>query len=1265
MGSFSRGLVAFLAVVLLVACSGGGSTVTKEDGRLGEEDLQGAHDLGLDTRETEPDRFVHDAFVLDLSTDSAPDVFVPCAPGEGCFMDPCTENSQCLSGWCVEHMGEGVCTQQCQEECPPGWGCKSVSSGPDLVYVCVSAFSNLCKPCTTSEGCKSVAGAEDVCLDYGSEGSFCGGGCVSDGDCPWGFSCVDGSSVEGVSLKQCMADSGVCPCADKSVLLGLSTPCQVSNEWGTCMGKRVCAQGGLTACDAALPGLEVCNGVDDNCDGDVDEASFVEGKYVDLCDDEDDCTADACKGEEGCEHAALTGDECKDGNPCTVADLCKDGVCVGSPVECDDDNPCTDDACNDTGGCVFTANTAKCDDGDPCTVGDECTDTECAGYAVDCACQHSSDCGALEDGDFCNGTLYCNTESFPYQCDVVEGSVVECPPPVGVDAPCLAPSCDPASGACSLVAANDGALCDDLDACTIGDLCLNGQCQPGKAANCNDGNLCTDDSCDPESGCLHTNNTAPCNDANTCTLNDLCGDGQCQPGGQLLDCDDGNICTDDACEAGVGCVHAKNQSPCDDGNACTTGDSCTAGGCQAGSGLLDCNDNNPCTTDSCDAEIGCTYASNTIPCDDGDPCTLNDHCKDGLCGAGAAPNCDDGNPCTDDACIGDGTCQHIPNLGDCDDGNACTLGDHCSEGECVYNALFQCNDNDVCTDDSCDPLQGCLHLLNNAPCDDGDLCTTADACSLGECVGGVAVVCNDSNLCTDDSCLPESGCQYLPNQGPCDDGNACTEGDHCVAGQCKGGKQIDCDDLNGCTNDACDVDQGCLYTFNTAPCDDGDICTFGEVCDLGQCTSGKPLNCNDGDICTDDTCLPESGCVHTLNNAPCSDGNACTENDACVDGACAPGGKVDCDDANVCTADACDPVDGCVYAHADGSCEDGNACSENDICVDSQCVAGDDVVCNDGNVCTDDSCDPESGCLFVPNQADCNDDDACTDGDTCQGGACVAGPALDCDDTNACTSDSCLPASGCDHQPVANYTDCGDGNVCYQGECTNCPDPSGSKTFSYTGGSQTWVVPDCVFEVTIEVWGAQGGGSNGGEDGGLGGYSKGVLTVTPGETLSVYVGGKGQNQSSGGWNGGGHGSTYGGGGGGGTDVRQGGTALTDRKIVAGGGAGGQTGGPDHGAGGYGGGTTGQTGISYQGWTPGGGGTQNSGGSAGSQCSAGTFGSGGSKASYHVSGGGGGWYGGGCAYAAGGGGGSGYVGGVANGTTTGNSRSGHGQAKFVW
>ena len=133
---------------------------------------------------------------------------------------------------------------------------------------------------------------------------------------------------------------------------------------------------------------------------------------------------------------------------------------------------------------------------------------------------------------------------------------------------------------------------------------------------------------------------------------------------------------------------------------------------------------------------------------------------------------------------------------------------------------------------------------------------------------------------------------------------------------------------------------------------------------------------------------------------------------------------------------------------------------------------------------------------------------------------------------------------------------CDVGDTCGGGEC------HGTSSFAFTGGAQTFTVPAHVTSIFLEVAGAQGGsgatGGNGstGGPGGLGGFAQGNLSVTPGQVLTIFVGGAGATPT-GGFNGGANGgSTNAGGGGGASDVRTGGATLADRVIIGGGGGGG-------------------------------------------------------------------------------------------------------------
>ncbi len=132
------------------------------------------------------------------------------------------------------------------------------------------------------------------------------------------------------------------------------------------------------------------------------------------------------------------------------------------------------------------------------------------------------------------------------------------------------------------------------------------------------------------------------------------------------------------------------------------------------------------------------------------------------------------------------------------------------------------------------------------------------------------------------------------------------------------------------------------------------------------------------------------------------------------------------------------------------------------------------------------------------------------------------------------------------------------------------------QTFHFTGNTQTFRVPNGVHRVTIIAKGA-------GTPSARGGLVKATIDVTPGDALSITVGGT-PNGKQGGYNGGADGGACaleggcplrGGGGAGGSDLRLGGSALQHRILVAGG-AGGRGGpGTYHGGpGGEGGGVSG-------------------------------------------------------------------------------------------
>ncbi len=479
----------------------------------------------------------------------------------------------------------------------------------------------------------------------------------------------------------------------------------------------------------------------------------------------------------------------------------------------------------------------------------------------------------------------------------------DCPPVA-----CQQVICDALTGECVGTPLTDGLACDDGNACSVFDACTAGVCVGGQAIQCDDDNPCTDDLCHPAQGCAHKSNFATCDDGDLCTDGDACAAGSCVPGAPK--CDDGNPCTADSCLLSTGqCFNSGDDSlACDDGSECTLGDACVAGACVPGPGP-GCDDDNDCTLDACDDGLCKHIALHGDACDDGDICTAGDTCNLGECAPGPASSCDDLNSCTVDACIPGVGCDHAGTPGEpCDDGDTCTTTDACDDlAVCQGSALLDCEDDNLCTEDDCDAVKGCVHPAAEGSCDDGDACTSDDACAGGTC-GGTPVDCDDDDLCTVDSCDPKLGCQVVSVGAACDDDDPCTD-------------------------DGCDPEAGCVSTDNAAACDDGMVCTAGDACDGGTC-AGVALDCDDSDQCTIDACDPEVGCVHELHHGPCDDSDACTEATTCDDGGdCTGGVAVALDDGIDCTLDSCDAAGGVTHQPDDAVCAVGRVCDPASGCV--------------------------------------------------------------------------------------------------------------------------------------------------------------------------------------------------------------------------------------------------------------------------------------------------------------------------------------------
>ncbi len=368
-----------------------------------------------------------------------------------------------------------------------------------------------------------------------------------------------------------------------------------------------------------------------------------------------------------------------------------------------------------TQACSFKNKGGGCNDNNPCTYSDRCTAGKCGGTTRSC-----------NDGNHC--TL---------------------------------DTCDPKDGKCKHAAGPDGTVCTDGNSCTHTDRCAKGKCV-GKNKTCNDGNVCTVESCNKSTGLCQfapAKEGTKCSDNSKCTVNETCKGGTCSVS-QPKNCDDKNACTTDSCnpnngncrhQAIFGCggnckqdSHCKQDNnactknscnkttskcenkivdaPCSDNNKCTSGDKCILSGVNAGKcggTAKNCGDKQPCTNDWCQASSGnCMHANrpNGAGCNDGDPCTYTDQCDGGVCG-GTNKNCDDSNSCTLDTCDpANGSCKHaaIPGCG----GN-CSKNSHCKQ------------DSNPCRSNVCDlALKKCISKNNNAACGDGNPCTIKDRCDV-------------------------------------------------------------------------------------------------------------------------------------------------------------------------------------------------------------------------------------------------------------------------------------------------------------------------------------------------------------------------------------------------------------------------------------------------------------------------------------------------------------------------------------------------------
>ena len=822
-------------------------------------------------------------------------------------------------------------------------------------------------------------------------------------------------------------------------------------------------------------GSESCDGIDNDCDGEVDEDTAVGESCsvgVGACEatgDRQVCDA----GERQCADAMgpiVPGAPGVDDATCDTTDDDCDGVL-------DEDGAC--DACVDDDDCAAPGR-LQCIDGvcrgcDPET--HEGCPTEqplCDAETYTCRiCDGDGECG---NGTVCTPFVGCTA------CDPARTAT--CPDP-------LQPVCDPMTFTCR-PCRGEGA----------GD-CPMGFCSAGRCGGCDpnapDGGGCANPSpiCDiRDVACRGCSNDNECSESHP--DEPICRNNNCQ-----------------ACEVGsnAGCFGIDKPvcalvegtptcMPCDAERPCLVG-TCTDGqcvgcdpetnaGCQLDSPRPYCDPGagagpenafcRACAVDGeCPGERICREEGRCVVCVNATGEGCDEPGAEPVCGNGACRECRNDGECLArdgerDECVDGGCalCDPVDNAG-CDDPErpACRAG-RCQacidDGECLEALAGQCiASTGECA--ACDPLDNAGCDPATPICDRGDLtcrqCDDDGECGAGEiCNGAGRCETCDPNARDDDDPLVARGCDEAspictgaPGAFAC---RGCQRDDQCSGGQCLDDgrcKPCDPDDYDGCddpdspicdaiafTCRGCVGDGDCGRNGLAAVCDTGRgecvVCTErGDAyagCDPGSdrpvCgrNRGQPvcLGCQNTDQCI----MPGTPyCVAGGRCAECTPGVPGNLNQGCdpvgTEPVCEPGlfectgcvHPAECNAINPNRAQ-CDDDGQCVQCVANFDCR---LTPETPRCADGSCAGcSDDAFCRALNAqrgqCLGDgrcaACDPETheGCGGIRPICARNtlSCEACVPGE-CLIGNCVAGSCVACDpdDPTDCVLDPNDPTS--------------------------------------------------------------------------------------------------------------------------------------------------------------------------------------------------------------------------------------------------------------
>ena len=1023
-------LAAATLVMLLAAmpaCGGGSGTTVEADLPADVAADTRGHDSAADFG---ADRALADtADTMDLGTFESldgpgadgPDM----GPEPGTIGYPCASAADCSSGFCVTTQDGKQCTDECIDECPPGWSCVlHKPSLPDEIYVCAPKFLALCRPCRQNADClTNGADLGDRCVPYGYKGSFCGAACDA-APCPDGYLCQEVQDASLALTSQCILPGfGECPCTQWFADEAASTDCAKTGEMGICTGVRKCTAAGLTPCDAKEPAFETCNGLDDDCDGNADEdlggsPCLVVSQWgncpgVESCDAGklscvgEPASPEICDGKDSdCDGMTDEGFPDTDGDgvaDCLEPDKDGDGV-VDAKDNCDADfNPKQEDADLDTIGDICDPD----DDNDSVPDGSDCQpfDPDVHPGEQDVCDGKDNDCNGIVDQGFsdsdADGLKDCIDPD-----DDNDGFVdeVDCKPTNAAVFPAAPELCDGLD--------ND---CDNLVDEDFPDFDEDGQ------ADCVDSDLDGDGVKDAKDNCPLVKNPGQ-EDLDGDTLGDACDPDV-----------DGDGIPDklDNCK-GLFNPDQKDTDGDQQGNACDPD--------MDGDGVLNGVDNcpeiaNPEVSDTDGDGLG--NACDPDDDNDGDPDWSDCQALNPAVNHAAAETCDG----KDNNCVL-GTDEGFPDT-DLDGFKNCTDPDDDNDG-----------DPDA---DDCAPLNPQVSSLATEKCNgvDDDCSGVADdglgvvTCGKGLCVhvqsvciGGVPVACD-----------PYAGAKMEECDGQDNDCDGMTDEDlgvtTCGLGaclhaspNCSNGKPQICDPLAGAQAEVCDgqdndcdgkVDEelgkttcglgACLHEVlncvgglpqtcnpmqSAAPetCDGMDNDCDGQVDDgIGTLTCGLGLCKHSVDTCKDgqiQTCDPFQGVAAEACDLVDNDCDGLVDEElgttTCGEGVCKhtspncnAGAPVVCDPLQGQGVEACDGLDN----DCDGIADNGFGpvtCGKGECAVTVQsCLAGKPQECKPGTpgveTCNakDDDCDGvyDNGFPNFDNDqaADCVDTDDDNDGD--------------------------------------------------------------------------------------------------------------------------------------------------------------------------------------------------------------------------------------------------------------------------------------------